>query len=42
MDGVLDGTRVTELVDWIVGMDSYELCYGDLQDAIAHVRQLLS
>ncbi len=41
MDGGLDSASVTELVDWIAGMDSYELHYSDLEDAIAHVRELL-
>lgn len=41
MEGELDATRVTELVDWIAGMDSYELGYSDLEDAIACVRELL-
>jgi len=42
MDGELDDASVTELVDWIADMDSYELRYSKLEDAIAHVRELLS
>ena len=42
MEGELDSASVTELIDWISGMDSYELRYSDLGDAIVHVRKLLS
>lgn len=41
MEGGLDERRVRELVDWIAGMDSYELHYSALEDAIAQVRELL-
>ena len=42
MEGGLNSASVTELVSWIAGMDSYELHYSELEDAIAQVRDLLS
>jgi Coenzyme PQQ synthesis protein D (PqqD) len=39
--GGLDEGRVAELVDWIGGVNSYELRYGNLQEAITQVRELL-
>jgi len=41
MEGGLDSARVSELVEWIAGMDSYELHYSELDDAIAQARNLL-
>jgi len=41
MEGKLDSARATELVHWIAGMDSFELHYSDLGEAIGHVRSLL-
>jgi len=39
--GGLDLSHVTDIIDWIGGIDSYELRYSDLDDAITHVRTLL-
>ena len=39
--GGLDLPHVTDIVDWIGGVDSYELRYNDLDDAISHTRILL-
>ncbi len=41
MEDELDSTSVTELVDWIADMESYELRYSRLEEAIARVRTLL-
>lgn len=42
VNGELDSSRVAQLVDWIAGVDSYELLYSDLDEAITHVRRLLA
>jgi hypothetical protein len=41
MQGGLDGGKVTELVEWIGGLDCYELQINDLQEAVSRIAGLL-
>lgn len=40
LDGGLDAARAARLVDWMRGVDCYELHYDDLEDAVARLRGL--
>ncbi len=39
--GGLDLSLVTDIINWIGGIDSYEIRYSKLDDAITHIRTLL-